>query len=167
VEPIRDIKRHRLLRPRKCLLCPLIFEPSATWQRFCGTQCRDIGMGMRKSVALAEWICIYCGQVGDNVDHVPPTCARPNLISMGLQFQYPFLEVRCCGECNSALGSQGFWTVTERKRYIKQWLVRRYARVLGMPEWTPEELLDLGPGLSIHVSSGIYKKQVIERRLRF
>ena len=165
--PVRDAKKHRLERARKCLLCPVVFEPSVTWQRFCGSTCRDIGNGMRRSIALAEWICIYCGQIGDSIDHVPPSSTRPALINMGLQYEYPFLEVRSCRECNSALSDQAFWTIPERKKYIKKWLLRRYMRVLSMPDWTPEEILDLGPGLSIHVSSGIYKKRVIERRIRF
>lgn len=122
---------------------------------------------MRKSIALAEWICLYCGEVGDTIDHVPPTSTRPTIIEMGLRHVYPFIEVRACRECNCALGDQGFWTTLERKRYMKRWIVRRYARILGMPEWAPEELLDLGPNLATHVCSGVYKKQVIERRLRF
>lgn len=47
------------------------------------------------------------------------------------------------------------------------WLARRYARLLCMPDWEPEELLELGPGLSTYVSSWIYKKRVIERRLKW
>jgi hypothetical protein len=122
---------------------------------------------MRKTVALAEWRCYYCGQIGDSIDHVPPTSARLRIIALGLRNEYPFVEVRACRECNSALSLQGGWTLAERKRYIKRWLVRRYGRLLGMPEWSHEELLALGRGLAGYVSSGIYKKQEIERRLRW
>ena len=121
---------------------------------------------MRKSIALAEWRCVYCGEIGDSVDHVPPTSVRPTLRDMGIAHEYPFLEVRSCRECNSALGPDG-WTISERKKLIKRWLVRRYARVLRMPDWTPDELLDLGPNLAGHVSIGVFKKRIIERRLRF
>jgi len=122
---------------------------------------------MRKSIALAEWVCLYCGEIGDSVDHVPPSSTRPAIIELGLRHEYPFVEVRACRECNSALSDQGFWTTAERKRYMKRWIVNRYARILGMPEWAPEELLDLGYNLSIHVLTSVYKKQRIERRLRF
>lgn len=164
--PIRDCKLHRLERPRRCLVCPLVFDPSVTWQRFCSARCRDLGSTKRKSIALAEWICLYCGEVGDSVDHVPPTSTRPVLRELGIAHEYPFVEVRSCRECNSALSDLPFWTTAERKRYIKRWLTRRYARLLGMPDWTPDELLALGPNLAGHVSISVYKKQLIERRLR-
>lgn len=122
---------------------------------------------MRKSIALAEWICVYCGQVGDSVDHIPPESMRLRLIHLQITREFPFLEVRACRECNSALNDDGGWTLRERKRFVKSWLARRYARLLSMPDWEPEELLELGPGLAIYVSSGVVKKRIIERRLKW
>lgn len=89
------------------------------------------------------------------------------MIALGLDREYSFIEVRACRECNSALSDEGGWTLTERKRYVKKWIVRRYARLLGMPDWEPEELLDLGPNLSTYVCSGVFRKRVIERRLKW
>jgi 5-methylcytosine-specific restriction endonuclease McrA len=122
---------------------------------------------MRRSIALAEYICVYCGQIGDTIDHVPPTSARNKLRWLGLLHTVEQVEVRACRECNSALSDQGYWTVRERKRYIKGWLQRRYARFLNIPEWTPDELLELGRGLQDMVVGGIHMQNRIIRRLKF
>ncbi len=152
---------------RRCLVCRHLFIPDPLWHRFCGSACRFAASTMRKSIALAEWRCTYCGDIADSIDHDPPTSTRRRLRDIGLDHEYAFVEVRCCRECNSALGDDGGWTVRERKRFIKRWLMRRYGRLLSMPDWQDDELLELGPNLSTYVACGIVKKQIIERRLKF
>ncbi len=155
-------------RRRTCAWCQEKFDPLFGWHRFCGPKCRAEGtLSGRKSLLFAEWICVYCGQIGDSLDHVPPESSRPRIIELGLRDDWLFTEVRCCRECNSALIDDGGWTVASRKRFVKAWLCRRYARLLCMAEWTPEEVAELGPGLQTYVASGVIKKELIERRIRY
>ena len=47
--------------------------------------------------------CFYCGEPASTIDHVPPKSIRFTLIGLGAQTIYPFYELDCCRECNSAL----------------------------------------------------------------
>lgn len=150
-----------------CKVCGESFQPKRTWQKFCSQSCRQIGWLMPKRIATSEIRCVYCGLEGDNIDHIPPQVARANIIELGLSDTYPFTEVRCCLECNSALGKRALWTVRERKRFIKKWLSKRYKRVLKIPEWKPEDLLGLGENMRREVVHGLALKRQTEQRLKY
>lgn len=122
---------------------------------------------MPKRIAQAELVCIYCGEIGESIDHVPPRVSREKLIELGLVERYPFFEVRACRECNCALGKLALWTLRERKRYIKEWIERRYRKYLMMPEWEPKDIMDLGENLQREVVHGVAMKRWVERRLKF
>lgn len=111
--------------------------------------------------------CVYCGAAGTTVDHVPPQSARSRILEFGLVARYPFQEVRACGECNSVLGARGLWTLTERRRFIKQALRRRYADVLRIPDWTDTELAQLSNGLRGYVLSGLYVREFVRERVAY
>lgn len=96
--------------------------------------------------------CTYCGMPANTIDHVPPISARPILTSMGVS-RWDFLEVPSCHECNSAIGAKALWTVRERKQWIKGFLSKKYKRILKMPNWTEEEISELGRGLKDHVEA--------------
>lgn len=108
--------------------------------------------------------CIYCGMPANSVDHVPPTSVRPILVGMGVQ-RWDFVEVSACGECNSAIGAKALWTVRERKAWVKQFLKRKYRRVLSLPDWTGEEIEELGRGLQDHVKATSALKKLTQGRL--
>lgn len=124
----------------------------------------NLPMG-RAKVIIDEFACTYCGMSADTIDHVPPQVARPFLLSQGLHLKYPFVEVRCCRECNSLLGAQAYWTVADRKRYIKKRLRRRYRDYLRMPEWKDSELQELGRGLHDMVLQSQVMQDLIKKRL--
>lgn len=116
---------------------------------------------------MVEYACVYCGLVGDSVDHVPPTSVRPTLLHLGLASQYPFQEVRACRECNVGLGARPLWTIGQRRAFIKTWLERRYRKYLKIPAWSDSELGQMDVILRDFVIHSLAVKAVIERRIRY
>lgn len=111
--------------------------------------------------------CVYCGVVGNSIDHVPPRSARERIVALGLKHQYPFYEVRACRECNSVLGARGLWTLTSRRDYIKKTMRRRYADILRIPDWTDSELAQMSEGMRGYVLNGIYVRDFIKERIAY
>ena len=111
--------------------------------------------------------CYYCGMVADSTDHVPPLTVRNRLAAAGLMDRYPFRTVPCCRECNSALGPRAPFSLMERKRWVKAWIRRRYAKYLKIPPWEDNEIGHLGPVLQGYVLAGIERQRVVLERLRW
>lgn len=98
------------------------------------------------------------------IDHVPPVSARPILKEMGVE-KWAFMEVPSCQECNSAIGAKALWTVRERKAWVKEFLKRKYRRILKLPDWTEEETEELGRGLKDHVIATSSLKKLTQGRI--
>lgn len=152
----------KLLPKRGCLFCFRIFTPKRAWQQFCGTACRR---SATKESLKTEYMCEYCGLVGDTVDHIPPISIRPALVDLGLAATFPFIIVRACKECNCALGDRALWTVPERRAFIYKWLEHRYRRFLDIPHWTTEELETLDYTLKKRTMQGIAIRDLTLLRL--
>lgn len=152
----------KLLPIRGCKFCFKPFRPNRPWQQFCGMSCRRAASNDDIKI---EYVCTYCGVVGETIDHVPPTSIRPMLVELGLAGQYPFIIVRACKECNCALGDRAYWTVEQRRAYIAKWLTRRYRKYLGLPEWTQKNLDGLEYNLRQLTMHGLAVKQLITARI--
>jgi 5-methylcytosine-specific restriction endonuclease McrA len=131
---------------------------------FCSTTCR---LNAHRREVRINLQCVYCGLVGDSIDHVPPSSVRPSLLDLGLAKRYPFVEVRACQECNSALSNRALWTVGARKEYIKRFLRARYRRFLKIPSWSDRELGALDPHMREHVLQGLDVRDLIKARIAF
>jgi hypothetical protein len=149
-----------------CMVCQTLFLPRRQWHRFCSDRCRQTAFHT-KELVTAEIACVYCGVPADTIDHIPPRYVRLTLIELKLDTRYPFVEVRACRECNTLLGTRAFWTVTQRKAFIKRVLRSRYRKYLKIPAWTNEELNELGPSLYRCTIHGIAVKAFVEARLRY
>ena len=145
-----------------CLCCGTVFTPTRSWHAFCSSTCRS---SSHQAAKTAEWTCTYCGLIGETTDHVPPQSARPTLIALGLAPRYPFVEVRCCHECNCALGRRPLWTVAQRKAYIKGYLKRRYRKYLAIPDWTDDDLKELSLDLQDFTRHGLAVRALTRHRL--
>ena len=113
--------------------------------------------------------CVYCGLAANSVEHVPPKSARAAIIDCDLSHQYPQLTVMACIECNSILGASSLWTITERKNEVKRRLRRKYAKILSIPDWTPEELSEFDPASTMHryILQGIAARDLLRARLKW
>jgi NMD protein affecting ribosome stability and mRNA decay len=151
-----------------CPVCFGLFAPVRTWQRFCSPKCRHVAWKDQDLARrFSEFVCAYCGESADTLDHVPPLCTRTKITEMGLGVQYPSFEVRCCRECNCALGSRAIWTLRQRRKFIGAYLKKRYARYLKIPNWTRDEMGPLGRTLSKYVLRGLAEKERAEARITF
>lgn len=113
--------------------------------------------------------CFYCGLPADTQDHVIPQSKLGDLEALGIKTMWSqrTWDVPACLECNSALGDRLFRNINERKRWVKNWLRRRYAKYLKMPQWTEDELRELGYSLRQNVQDHIDAKQTLLMRLRW
>ncbi len=113
--------------------------------------------------------CTYCGVPAETIDHTIPKCvvkaagdAGINLSSLS---RIRYLTVHACGECNSALGSRIFPTLSERRDAAKAHIRRKYACYLKMPNWTEDELADMGPIAQHDIRLGLARKEWAKARL--
>jgi len=80
--------------------------------------------------------CVYCGDFFSEMDHYPPaTETRQGVL------------IPSCNECNSILSNLRFERFEDRVKYVKKKLKSRYKKALETPEWSEEELSELGQSL--------------------
>lgn len=146
----------------QCVVCgKQIKESRSGRKKFCSDACRAFQWRTGKSATP----CHYCGCPGGTIDHVPPQSARPIILKFGLEKQHPFVEVHACSECNSLLGNRALWKLSQRKKFIRRALRRRYKRLLNLPNWTPEQLNELGHTLKSYVQAGLLAKIILKERI--
>lgn len=106
-------------------------------------------------------LCHYCGMPTYGEDHVVPKSVR---------FLYPPIEpvtVPSCFECNGALGSKYFFTLEERKSWVKQHLRLKYWSDLHMPDWSSADLAVIDPHLADHIKAMLVRRDIIRARLAY
>lgn len=108
--------------------------------------------------------CIYCGMPCDSTDHIPPRHLRDQLVGLDL-VALGEKEVPACRECNSALGRRPLITVLERRGYVKNFLRRKYASYLRIPNWTEEELETFGHDLQGMIRRNLALRDEVRKRL--
>lgn len=126
----------------------------------------------RQAPHYAPDVCYYCGLPAGTIDHVVPQSLLDEWLRLGDVENYQLatgrgrvLTVPACQQCNSILGAKYDPTLLDRKSRLKTRLRQKYRRVLGMPDWTPEQLAALGPRLRQHVEQGLRLRALIRRRI--
>lgn len=83
---------------------------------------------VRRELGLSGF-CVYCGQVADSLDHVPP-------ISLAIDLPLPdFLELNpsllpCCRHCNSIIGDSPSLNLSSRREIVEKYIEKRYPSLL-------------------------------------
>jgi len=98
--------------------------------------------------------CVYCGALADTEDHFPPVSETMS------GFLLP-----CCRECNSLAGSmhgRNFW---ERVKQVKAKLKKRHERDLRVPNWSSEELDEMGHDMQRDIKLCLDKRRIVQSRL--
>ena len=111
-------------------------------------------------------ICIYCGELSQSLDHIPPLnifkfCTLVELRERGILL----LIVPACKECNSLLLDKEILSLQERKKYIRLKLVERNIDLLNMPKWTLEELQHLSIEMLDYIKNQVLIKDLIFSRI--
>ncbi len=100
--------------------------------------------------------CVYCGEHSYEWEHVIP-------YSFGL----PTCLVRACPECNRLAGSEIFPTIYAKQGFIKDKLLTRHQKLLRSPDWSEDELDEMGYGLRSYIQRGAYEKDRLLARLEW
>jgi hypothetical protein len=98
--------------------------------------------------------CCYCGEPATDDEHFPPLCA----VHWGV-------ILPACSECNRFAGTDWWFDFEMRVAGVKEKLVKRYRRCLETPDWSTDEIDDLGRGLRDEVRQWQELKRKIEKRI--
>lgn len=112
----------------------------------------------KNHISMWGTTCYYCGDIGNTIDHVPPQSGT---------FSGPEnLRIKSCNECNVLLSNRILKTIVERKDYLLKAYANRYRKLLSQPDWTTEELEELGSTLRETVINSKAQKLIVEERLK-
>jgi hypothetical protein len=113
-----------------------------------------------------DGLCVYCGQKASTLDHFVPLSVIYMLSDIrGVPREKITLE--CCSECNGIAGSNVFKSVAHKRSYIFAALREKYQRLLDTPEWSENELDELGYALRTFVAAGLQRREWIAERLKW
>lgn len=157
-----------MVRKSNCRYCSKLFTFRPN-KEYCSDICRSKAWREGIDVKELRIPCYYCGVPADSIDHVPPKSVRERIIQSGLSDRYPFVEIDSCRECNAVIGARTLWTLSERKKFIKRALRRRYAKFLRIPEWSPTELMKMGDRSVMRrfIENGIIVRDITLERIKW
>jgi hypothetical protein len=104
--------------------------------------------------------CAYCGAKSDSKDHVIP-CSYLNTKSYDSNRVW---IVNSCRDCNTLAGSETFFTLPDKAKYILEKFTHKYKKTLNTPEWSLKDLDDLSYSLHTMVFSSLVAKRVATHR---
>lgn len=153
-EPCRDCVRRMQRERRKARRVEVAAVPLAVAIRELprgasstnGRRCWDADAQFEYAVsALDAGACVYCGRPGTTLDHVTPVSFVAPALAAGVRFSDGSLwKVPACPECNSMAGSMVFRSFDTKRSWLHDAIRRKYAKELRVPDWTEEELAELG-----------------------
>ena len=148
------------LEQARCSWCGKRFEKKKPWQEYCSSTCRLQAFKARP--------CLYCGLPADTKDHFIPRVyvSRMTQIRADLGAKAKLI-VPACRECNSTAGDHIFDTISEKRTFIKQQYRKKYRKLLESPNWTEDELNQLGLSLQTTIRASQAGKELMKARLRW
>ncbi len=156
-----QVNFHREYANRICSQCGLV-HPTVTMSSRACIHCTYLDT-VRHELAMigerAKWltmrgICFYCGEYGCEIEHVVPQHTR-----------LPTYTVLACRECNGMAGGELFANVLDKLHYIRGRREKKYAKVLSMPQWTKDELKDLGYAIRVRIEACENARQLVQSQL--
>ena len=98
--------------------------------------------------------CVYCGEHATTDEHFPPAT-----------YGWHGYILPACAECNALAGVVYPTDFVERSLHVKEKLRSRYHRHLRTPEWSDEELDELGYNLRKGVTAWEKQVKILRERL--
>lgn len=108
--------------------------------------------------------CIYCGST--NSIH------RDHIIPKSWSMNYTFFNtssnpiVPACSECNRTLSNIPIHTPEDRADHLIDVYEKKWKKILKMPDWTNEEMQELGPSLRKSLKHSLKEKELKTLRLK-
>lgn len=109
--------------------------------------------------------CTYCGVVSDSMDHVPPLHYVARLAEIGEEPESDPVLVPACRECNGALGGALVFTMTARRKHVKDRLRKKYRAQLRMPGWDADDLDGMTPEMVREILANLRLREHVMQRL--
>lgn len=94
-------------------------------------------------------LCAYCGSLAFNKDHVDGSV------------------LPVCLECSGALRSALSATFLERLDYVRRFYSNKYRSYLQAPDWSKEELDELGPAMRAAIAGAVEFTSFVRARLSY
>ena len=116
----------------------------------------------RKNIATAikflraKGVCAYCGEGATDVEHVIPRVSS-----------LPTYTVPSCSECNNIAGALLFPSFHSKLLYIQEKIRRRYRHVLRVPEWTTDEIEEMGQSMRTMILAFQRARKWVKRRVEW
>lgn len=116
-----------------------------------------------------EFVCVYCGVFADSEDHVVPRhlLERAGELSVDLSkvMRMQRWVVPACRECNTMIGGRLYPTLAERRAAAHAGIRRKYASYLRVPDWSDEELDEMGPTAQREIVAAMAVRDWVRKRL--
>ena len=109
-------------------------------------------------------VCVYCCGPANTLDHVPPLSVTAMRAESGARLGDCWLYPSCA-DCNKRLNSFQSTNIAVRRGYVAAKLLSKHSRTLNMPEWSDEELAELGCSLKSYIQNESVRKRAIEDRI--
>lgn len=125
-------------------------SPHAWIRSTCGNEClnpQHLIAHQPRLIAYPPGVCVYCGMPAGTKDHLIP---RP---WTGDARRSSVAVVPSCAECNSWIGASGEASIAGRRKIAHASLRKAKRQELAAPEWTSDDLAELGPALRQHVQA--------------
>ena len=90
--------------------------------------------------------CVYCGEVADTLDHVPPV-----RIAESLDLEMTHMLVPACRECNSTLSAKYLLYLDERAEHLLQRYKTKYKKHDSAVAWDEDEIEELSGSLKTYI----------------
>jgi len=111
---------------------------------------------------------MYCGDLGESVDHVP---SLNSVDVLGTEYfdklRITLLAVDSCRECNSVLGDKPHYRIADRVKILAKRYRKKYKSDLETPKWSVEEIDELDYSLSSYIEQRMTIKVWVERKLDY
>jgi hypothetical protein len=125
---------------------------------FCSDRCR---VAYNRESHLC---CFYCGYLADNRDHITPH----SFLSNSSKRKFRGKEIlNACGECNKSAGAKGAIFLEDKIKFLIERYTIRYQLNVLIPEWSDEELAELGRSLKSAVKRKILNRQRAQEKVLF
>ena len=101
--------------------------------------------------------CLYCGQPAESDDHFPPVVFTG---PAGLGFLLP-----SCNECNGIVGAKHPTDLWSRCDLAKASIRKKYRHFLLVPEWSDDEIKEMGPSFRKGLSAWKKTHEQVKKRI--
>jgi hypothetical protein len=110
--------------------------------------------------------CLYCGRVATSYDHAIPLSFLESMNGVreikGIRYFIP-----ACLECNCLSSGKIFKSFSEKRKYLRITIARRYKKYLNIPDWDENEILEMGRTLQDKIRRGIALKMETQERIKY